>query len=118
MEKKLYLLAISISLLLCLFILPLGILCLYFIWLFYIADTQDTSSSFSLSYPYILSGKKRSTESFTPHNYDDYQIIDFLAARRADKISEIENTGLTEEEEADFDKITETLRNVSDEQNK
>ena len=114
MKKKFYLAVIALSLLLCLVNLPFGILCIYFLILFYLTDSSDTSSSFSLSYPYLSSIKNENSQNFTSYDYDDYQIIDFLNRRRADKVSEIENTGLTESEHISLIEIALRLEDEGD----
>jgi hypothetical protein len=109
MRNRFYLFAVIVSLLLSVASLPLGMICLYFILVFYVSDSTESTSRASFSYPYFSSIPNSEKSNFVAYDYNDYQIINFLEARREAKIDQIENTGLSEEDKNSFSYIVKSL---------
>ena len=109
MKNKIYIFAIASSLLLCLFALPLGLLGLYAIMIFYISDSPGANSTISFTYPHFALKNQNYKNNFVAYDYNDYQMINFLNSRREAKVLKIENTGISEKYESSFSEIAKRL---------
>lgn len=94
----------------------IGILMLLLIF-GYVLYTTDAPRYTSLAQYGLMSFNLRSNHNIPApraKDYHDYQIESFLAKRSYDKVSQIENVGLSQDEEDSFADIANRLQNSND----
>jgi hypothetical protein len=84
---------------------------------FYVLATSNLPPYTSLAQYGLMSFSSHSENSVTEariKGYHDYQIEAFLSRKRQDKVSEIENVGLSAVEEEEFEEIVRGFKNSNE----